>query len=69
MLVTELEVVIAVVKALESVRIPYMIVGSFSSNAYGIPRSTKDADFVVQLGDAPLPPALRALEADGRLCL
>lgn len=26
-----------------------MLVGSFSTNVYGIPRSTKDADFVVQL--------------------
>jgi len=29
----------------------YMIVGSFSSNAYGIARSTKDADFVVQIDE------------------
>jgi hypothetical protein len=28
-----------------------MVVGSYSSNVYGIPRSTKDADFVIQLGD------------------
>lgn len=28
-------------------RIPYMIVGSFSSNRYGVPRATHDADFVV----------------------
>src|SRR4051812_25228661 len=26
-----------------------MLVGSFSANVYGIPRSTKDADFVLQL--------------------
>lgn len=29
--------------------IPYLLAGSFASNVYGIPRSTKDADFVVQL--------------------
>jgi hypothetical protein len=30
-----------------------MVVGSFSSNIYGIPRSTKDADFVIEAeGDA-----------------
>jgi hypothetical protein len=29
-----------------------MLVGSFSSNAYGEARSTKDADFVVQLSAA-----------------
>lgn len=27
--------------------VPYMLVGSYSSNAYGIPRATKDADLVV----------------------
>jgi len=28
--------------------VPYMIVGSLSSNAYGIPRATADADIVVE---------------------
>jgi hypothetical protein len=40
---------IAVIDALESLAVPYMLVGSFSSNFYGIPRATHDADFVVQL--------------------
>ena len=30
----------------------YLITGSFASNYYGIPRSTKDVDFVVQLSGA-----------------
>src|SRR5882762_4213767 len=38
-----------VADALSACGIPYMLVGSFSSNYYGIPRSTKDADFVVKL--------------------
>lgn len=29
-------------------KIPYMVVGSFSSNYHGLPRSTKDADIVVE---------------------
>jgi len=29
--------------------VPYMLVGSFSSNAYGEARATKGADFVVDL--------------------
>lgn len=45
------EAALAVVNVLETLGIPYMLVGSFSSNYYGIPRSTKDADFVIQLGD------------------
>jgi hypothetical protein len=42
--------VTAVIDVLEASRVPYMVVGSLSSNIYGIPRSTKDAGFVVQLG-------------------
>jgi hypothetical protein len=65
--VTELEIVLAVINALEQAAIPYMLVGSFSSNAYGIPRSTKDADFVVQLGQAPLSQLLKFLPPGFRL--
>jgi hypothetical protein len=39
-----------VVDALERSGVAYMLVGSYSSNAYGIPRSTRDADFVIELG-------------------
>jgi hypothetical protein len=44
------EAALAVVEALEALGIPYMLVGSFSSNYYGIGRSTKDADFVAEIG-------------------
>jgi hypothetical protein len=40
-----------VVDALEALTVPYMIVGSLSSNAYGMARSTHDADFVIELGE------------------
>ena len=43
------DAVIAAVSALELAGIPYMLVGSFSSNFYGIPRATNDADLVIQL--------------------
>lgn len=36
-----------VVTQLEVQRVSYMLVGALSSNAYGIPRATKDADIVV----------------------
>jgi hypothetical protein len=39
-----------VIEALNELGLEYMLVGSFSSNVYGIPRSTKDADFVVDFG-------------------
>ena len=51
------EVTAAVVDALESCQIDYMLVGAFSSNFYGVARSTHDADFVVVVE----PGQLRAL--------
>ena len=46
--------VVAIIDALEAASITYMLVGSFSTNFHGIPRSTRDADFVVQLQGAAL---------------
>jgi hypothetical protein len=43
------EAVVRVLNALEHLGVPYMLVGSFSSNTYGVPRSTNDVDFVVQV--------------------
>jgi len=42
------DVTLRVIDALNVSRMNYMLVGSFSTNVYGIPRSTKDADFVLQ---------------------
>lgn len=42
------EVTLRVIDALNASGMNYMLVGSFSTNVYGIPRSTKDADFVLQ---------------------
>ena len=49
-----LEATAAVIDALEQAGTPYLLVGAFSSNAYGIARSTKDADFVVSLQSGDL---------------
>jgi len=43
------DVALRVSEALGAAGVPFMLVGGFSSNYYGIPRSTKDADFVVRL--------------------
>ena len=48
------EAVLTVIDALEVGRVPYMVVGSLSSNLYGMPRSTQDADFVLQIEPALL---------------
>ena len=42
------DVTLRVIDALNASGVNYMLVGSFSTNVYGIPRSTKDADFVLQ---------------------
>ncbi len=51
---TGAEATAAVIDALEALSFPYMLVGSLSSNIFGIPRSTKDADFVIQSGGVTL---------------
>jgi hypothetical protein len=62
-----LEATAAVIDALEQSGIPYLLVGAFSSNAYGIARSTKDADFVVSLQPGDLQRLLDRLGPDFRL--
>jgi hypothetical protein len=44
------EAFLAVVDALEELAVSYTLVGSISSSYFGIPRSTKDADFVIERG-------------------
>lgn len=61
------DAVAAVVDALEACQIEYMIVGAFSSNAYSVGRSTKDADFVVSLKWPQLGELMEHLGPDFRL--
>lgn len=60
-------VVLAVIDALDAEQIPYMLVGSFSSNFYGIPRSTEDGDLVIELSGRPLGPLRQRLAPPLRL--
>lgn len=66
-LMNSLEATAAVIDALEQAGIPYLLVGAFSSNAYGIARSTKDADFVVALQPGDLRRLIVRLGPDFRL--
>lgn len=43
------QIALTVVDALQAEAIPWLLAGSFSSNFFGIPRSTRDADFVIHL--------------------
>ena len=55
------EAVVRVIDALEACGLPYMLVGSYSSNVYGSDRSTKDADFVIEMGEIPIGEVSRRL--------
>jgi len=61
------EIVGRVIDTFNQAKIPYMLVGAFSSNAYGIARSTNDIDIVVQLGDYPLEQIVKNLSGEFRL--
>lgn len=58
---TSTEATLAVIDSLEAMQIPYMLVGSISSRAYGITRSSKDADIVIELGGRSLKPLAERL--------
>jgi hypothetical protein len=53
-----------VADALTASGIPYLLSGSFASNYHGIPRSTKDADFVIHLAGGVGAEFARRLEPD-----
>ena len=55
------------IDALNQMGSPWMIVGSFSTNYYGIPRSTKDADFVLRLEGKSIRELVSLLGADFQL--
>ena len=55
------------IEAMEVAEMAYMLVGGLSSNAYGIPRSTKDADIVLAVDSAKLKELADALGPDFEL--
>jgi Nucleotidyl transferase AbiEii toxin, Type IV TA system len=61
------EAVLMAIEALEDCGVPYILVGSYSTNAYGIPRSTQDADFVIELGDTSITELARRLNPSIRI--
>lgn len=53
-----------VIDRLNDSQIAYMIVGSFASNLHGVPRTTHDADVVLELDEKSLEAFARSLGAD-----
>lgn len=58
---TPKEGVLALLEAIEADGVEYVVVGALASGAWGIPRSTKDADFVVACSGTQLNTALQRL--------
>lgn len=42
------DAVLTVLAILEDLALPYMVTGSYATNVFGLPRSTKDADLIVE---------------------
>jgi len=55
------EILLHVASILDSLGVEYAVVGSMASSAWGIPRSTNDADIVASLGPAHVPGLVEAL--------
>ena len=63
------EALIDVIRVLQTHQIAYMLVGAFSSNAYGYPRATKDADIVIDYEEGVLKKICDSLGSDFKLDL
>ena len=61
---TERELLIDSLQRLNRIEIAYMLTGSMASNHWGIPRTTHDLDFVIQLPSAIVPKLVEEFEAD-----
>ena len=58
------EIVAKVIDAIQRCNISFMIVGSFSSNIYGVERSTQDVDIVLRLESRSINDLIQALGPD-----
>ena len=57
---TEQELLLDCVRRLNVSGVTYMLTGSMASNAWGIPRTTHDLDFVIQLPPGQVPALMKA---------
>jgi len=62
---SETEVLANVVRHLERLGIPYMVTGSFASSVHGKPRTTHDADIVIDPTVEALDQLVAGLAASG----
>jgi hypothetical protein len=62
--VTERELLVDCLRRLNQAGISYMLTGSMVSNYWGIPRTTHDLDFVVQLPPTDVPKLIQAFHSN-----
>lgn len=60
----ELEFLLSCLRRLNDLGTAYMLTGSMASNFWGVPRSTHDADFVLQIDTASVPAFVQAFEGE-----
>ena len=61
------QALVAVIRALEHIGGPYVLVGSLATNFHGIPRSTRDADIVLAIDASTMGRLAAALVPDLRI--
>jgi hypothetical protein len=61
---TEQELLLDCLRRLNEAGLSYMLTGSMASNAWGIPRTTHDLDFVIQLPPSQAPRIVAAFAGD-----
>jgi hypothetical protein len=59
-----LRVTLLVARVLDDLKVPYLLGGSLASSLHGIPRSTEDADLVVELRPEHIRPLVAALSPE-----
>ena len=64
---TERELLVDCLRRLNRTGIAYMLTGSMVSNYWGIPRTTHDLDFVIQLPSTAIPELVREFSGDFHL--
>jgi len=60
----ERELLVDTLRRLNGIGLSYMLTGSMASNYWGIPRTTHDLDFVIQLPSVAIPKLVEAFRED-----
>ncbi|MEX0614059.1 MAG: hypothetical protein WD738_17550 [Pirellulales bacterium] len=60
----QIELLRFTIEVLERLGIPYAVVGSYASSAWGEPRMTRDIDIVIQLAANQIDPLCEAFPGD-----